>query len=129
MNFSRTSYIFIFVFLFVSPTYTVQSPNSTCTHSSSSICDGHCSFNIQQHHDQLNSDVTFVAEETNNLSNMPSASAIEHQYEAIKDDREGMNGRYIEGSFESNDNIIHSDTCKNRQKSQNQNMVSRGKFH
>ena len=104
-------------------TFTVKSPHSTCTHSSSSICNGHGDHPLRGQHDQFNSETTFVGEDSTNYNmRLPP---VEHQYEAIKDDGEDLN-RFIDGSLETNNETIHSDTCKSRQKNYRRNLFSRG---
>ena len=108
--------------IYVSTPLSVQSPNSTCTHSSSSTCDGHCGNSFNAPHSQFNSDTTFPCDDSNNY-NMRLIS--EHQYEAIKDDGEGFNG-LIDGSKNTRDEIIHSNTCRTRQKNYRRTLFTRG---
>ena len=104
--------VFICVFMF-NPNIVVKSPNSTCTQSSSSTCNGHGEHHSHGFNDHFNNDATFEVEDTNNY-NM-RLSSVEHQYEAIKDDGPDLknlsNGRQLQLNHE----LLHSEQYRSRQ--------------
>ena len=93
---------------------TVKSPNSTCTHSSTSTCNGHGDHHLHHgYHDHFNSDATFEVEDTNNY-NMRLTS-VEHQYEAIKDDGPDLNNFSNGRPLKINHDLMNSDQYRSRQ--------------
>ena len=73
---------------------------------------------------------TFACQDCNSY-NTRLPSAVEHQYEAIKDDRmtdiNGFNNDTT--TLETHKNMIHSDTaCKSRQENNRRNLFSRGVY-
>ena len=103
----------------------VKSPNSTCTQSSSSTCNGHTDHHaIRGHHDHFNSDATFEVEDSNNY-NMRLTS-VEHQYEAIKDDGPDLNGVSNNNPLETNNDILHSDQCRSSHLEYGKGISQRG---
>ena len=106
-------------------TISVKSPNSTCTHSSTSTCNGHGDHQSHGYHDHFNSDATFEVEDANNY-NMRLTS-VEHQYEAIKDDGPDLKDFSNGKPLKINHDLLHSDQYRSRQIDYTKGMSQRGK--
>lgn len=101
--------------------FIVKSPNSTCTHSSTSICNGHGDHHLNDYHDNFNSDATFEVDDSNNYN--LRLTSVEHQYEAIKDDgpdlKDFSNGRPLQ----SHHGMLHTDQYRSRQLDYKKGMI------